>query len=705
MSNAGPGNLPIFDNRSVLQPQKVASGAEGTENVAQLFGNVAKAGVEIVGQQLEAESKANLYMQGSLIGQALTDYELSLKADPDPKKGAVHLQTLKNSLNISLNEAKVNNHDRGELRKQIAQSVTAADKSLGIMTIEQAKKSAQLNWAARFPDSLKNIAANLMSDPKEAQRLISNNQFLLAEMFRRNDLTKSEYEKYNKVMEEVVDRGASIISRGGELGITAAEFHQAGAFFAGDNKNIPGGAPIDVNTRLMYGHLKSEMDFKTAQAGLYDGNRDPGAIMFALVKATDDQFVKFIKTADGVSRAKGMIDSGHPIGGMEQRVEYLNSRKADTLTDEETAERNMLSKWLSDLKNNYIGTIQGTPAGQEINSEYLGQLATIRDSFGLDPNQAQQMEREATNAYRTNLVNLGRAQGISQDIIQPFDAQSLAEMQSFFNPGTDAAKAINRLQALTPENAAYMAYGMKNPNEKQTYLIASVLGDDKRGLAQQLIVANQKGHDFTPLNFGKGGNINEQKLKAKVISQLGGITTYLGHQSGSADSISGVYDATMNMVKFLALSNGDLNLDNVKSYINDAITTVSSAYKIEKGSFYSFNVARQPMSKQDSLSVASYVRDQAMKHYGEGMSKESLALSLDSNPLHVSMDESGMVNVTDSSGAVRWQEVYTETLLGAARLEYRASQQTLDQRKADFPIYGGNPVIQRPSYTGARKEG
>ena len=245
---------------------------------------------------------------------------------------------------------------------------------------------------------------------------------------------------------------------------------------------------------------------------------------------------------------------------------------------------------------------------------------------------------------------------------------------------------------------------MEKPNQQQALMIASAIPNDKTGNVQRLIYANQKNMDYSALDFEKA-TITETKLKAKVATELSDVMTYLGHQQRSGDSSTGVYDATLNMVKYLALANGDIRLDNVNDYIKEAVDTVSKAYKIEHGSFYSFNTSRQNINNQDALALANYMREQATQYYGKNTSPEELMLAMDRNPFYVTMDESGMVNVVDSLGQIRWQEPFTSTLMGAARANGRAtSRQIEENRKMKSPVYAGGLVTPGSVFTGNLNE-
>lgn len=689
--------LPIFDERSILKPQQVASGAKGAEDVSQLFGAVGKEGVKIAGNALEAESKAHLYMQSSLTAKATNDYELSLKKDPNPKAGAIHLKTLGNIFGDILKNSTLNNEDRLTLQKKMDNDMTSASKALGVMEIEQAKKSAQLNFAQQFPDDMRGISKALFQDPKEAQKLINNTQGLLEGMFRRNELSEKQWQHYNKLVEGVVDRASSLIARGDALDLDAEAIHTYGAFL-GDMKDMPGGAPINVESRLLYSHYKSETDYKSSLAELYKGKPDAGAIIYALNDMTDTQFTTFLKTGDGIAIAKGKIDSAQPIGVLEQRVKYLREKSA-TLTEEETGELNKTNMFLADLKNDFRGTIQDTPQGQAITAEYMSKVNIARDSVWLGQGERDQMEKKAANEYMSDVINYGRAIGAPSDIVQPFDAATIAAQQSYFNPGADAKTAINKMKDLSAENGAYLAYGMKKPNQQQVMLMANIIGDDKQGLMRQMVYANQNNTDFSVLNYDKS-NITESKLKAKIVSQLSDVNNFLGHQPQGSKAIEGVYDAALNMVKYLAVANGDLTLKNSGSYINDAIATVKGAYKFESGSFYSFNTARQPMSSSDANAIAGYAREQAINRMRGDASEEQIMEAVDRNPLFVSMDESGEVNVIDSEGEVRWKQPYTEVLLGNARLEKTVTTREIHENRAKYPAYvGGIPSMSAP-FTG-----
>ena len=109
--------LPIFDETPILKPQAVSSGAQGFTQLAQLFGEVAKTGTEIAGRALESESRAHLYNATATAQQIKNDYELSLKANPDPIAGEVALQAMGDSLTDLTKNSYVNKADRMLLQK------------------------------------------------------------------------------------------------------------------------------------------------------------------------------------------------------------------------------------------------------------------------------------------------------------------------------------------------------------------------------------------------------------------------------------------------------------------------------------------------------------------------------------------------------------------------------------------------------------
>jgi hypothetical protein len=674
-------NLPIFDEAPILQAQKVSSGAEGMDNVARLFGEVTKVGVGIVGNNLEAESKAHLYQANRQAQQIKQDYELSLKANPDPIAGQIALRTMNESLGELSKNAYVNRSDRGLLQKQIDQDLLASEKDLGLLTIDQANKAEQMLFAEGFPDQLNMIAGNLFGNPELAQQQITGVQDLMKGMFQRGTIPLKTYERYSSIIEKNVDRVSAIVNRGSELDLTAEDFHKIVPFIGA--KDVPGGAPINVATRATYAHLKTETNFGDTIAQLYKGQPNYANVAFAVSEMSDDQFFKFLETADGVSQAKAYINAGHAYGGIEERVNYLNHRKGATLTEKESAERDMLSLFLTNMNDDYLGTMQGTPQGQQISSSYMAELNRVRESYTNDPLRMQQEEIRATNEYRADLINYGRAIGVPSNVIKPFDAATVASAQGAFNNGADPVLAISTLKTLSPVNAAYLASSMEKPNQQQAMMIVSALPNDKTGASQRMIYANQKGMDYSALNFEKG-NITKAKLNAKVATKLEPVLGYLGKQQRSGDSSTGVYDATLNYVKYLAVTNGDLQLENVDNYINEAVQTVGKAYRIENGNFYSFNTSRQPIASADAHALAGYVREEAWKQMGKGLSAEKLALAGDLNPLFVTMDESGMVNAVDTQGVIVWQQPYTETLLDAARGDARRIDRLVADKKRKF---------------------
>lgn len=670
--------LPIFGD-DILTPRSVASTAKGIDDATQVF-NQGLALAHDVGKMVnQDESSAMLYAQSSTVAEAKQDFLLATKKNPDPTAVSNAYKLYEAKTKALYQSSPLTTKDAHILRKQIDDDSLDAQRVAAVNNLEQARLQQQISLSDNFSKSLSQISTNFFTNPDLAYEQAKNTQGMLNSFVKNGTISVEAYQKYNDLINRVVSRNQSLLSRFPQL--DARGYHTMTAFTQPPTPTDGSTAPRLGVTADLHNSLNSDMNYHDAVALAQQGKIDNGVLFYAVSKMTDDQYNKFLLSLDGIADAQGQINSDHPYGVLQNRYDYLSSAKGDNLTVKEQAERDQIGYFINGLKQDYLGTMKRTPHGQEIDKEYLdSQAAIMVQPTNLETKQEQLAAN--TNQYVNKMVNYGHAMGIPSELIKPFPKQMVQTVENGFVVGADPNVVLTPVRGMSKTNAAFLAASLNNPIQAETILTSSLLqGKDNTGMSSIFVEANQKGQDFSALVMDKD-TVTEKDLRGRIYSQLSSTLNYLSTQSGGASRVAGMIDMVENTAKYLALQNGDFKLKNYKDYIAKAANAIEQAYPIKTGPNYTFNLNQADMSDADAQSVASYMLETATNsQVKKGRSALEVSYDFNTAGAHVVMSPDGFVQVVDQYGTVYASEPYSSTLLDAAR---HVSGQRLEKNKKSY---------------------
>jgi len=681
--------LPIFESsEDTLQPQSVASSAQGSDALANMFEGLGQETAQVATQINNQQSNANLYAGSALAAQAKNDFLYKLRSNPDPNAADQAFQEYQGAIGGIYQSTPVNASDRVALGRLLNTDYQGGQLQYNKNAVKQSNLTASIAFHTQFPGAMQELGSNLIQNPDAAEANMQMIQENLGTAVRSGVITPTEYANYNTLMQTQMDRSHQLMSMfGNGSAPNAAQYHAL--------TGVPGQTP-DMNspqnqtTAQGFNYLNADFNKQDLTSALYTGQMTPALLTYAATKLPPEDYNEFLLSAGGVNQADALHNSGTGYAATQARIDYLNSQgRANNVV--ETAELNRLKQIQSGYKYDYLGTISSTPAGQQINQNYLNQVAAIKNT-PLQSDAMQQQLESANNERIAQLVNQGRALGVPADQIKPIDNTTAATLQNAFNVNQDTTPILNTAQSLNLTNAAYAANSLKQSNQQQAMYTASLAkSTDKTGFSQTFIVANQNGQNYSQIIFPKGES--NKTLTAEIQTAIQPQLEYLSKQPDSANQTSGLLQASVNAVKYQAYQSGDMNLANKKQYIQQVQNYLSEAYDVNKGTNYQFNNTQTPMSPQDAQALANYASNQALDKITNGMSDAQREKAIDNNPLFVTISPDNNVNVIDQHGNIYWQQPFTSSMLGNAKAQHNARIEETKQQLNFAPVYtGGIPT-------------
>lgn len=660
-------------DQPILEPVDVSSTARGSEALAAAAAEIGIAtmkGATSIATELSAVNLLNASVE---LQDAKYAADINMRKNPDP---AMVDQIRKNHVdNVTaiIKSNPVNRGDRKSLTKLANDDLNSVNYTAQTHNIAQYNLRNAMKLATEFPQTLQNIAEKLITDPQAADILMDATNKTIETAVMSGAISSEQGARYFQTLGQVIDRHSRLLNMMGDEHATAADYHAANAFSGNEHD---ANSPSYENSSSYKMSLNSDTNYQDAIAGLYRGDVN----MLAVIDMTDEQYQKFLLTMEGISSAKGNINSGMPHGVIEQRMNYLDKSKSGTLTVAEEGERNMYGKFINDLKDNYIGTMSRTPQGADIVDRFRNRAAAINGE-AVSSDEKNEDFQEAYMGMVSEFLNLGKAQGIPDDIIKPVPAQNVATAQNSFALNADTSLALTELMRLNTLQGTFLAASLEDPLQQQTLYAVNLLRDTPSNkLSSLLISANQSGRDYSQLKFGSQGE-SDVNIRATLASKLSKQMDYITKNGGDASSF---LKMATNAVKYMGVTNNDFTLSNMNDYINKLSVGLGSAYNIKSGANYQFNTTEMGnISSGDAAALANYVTGQAYKYLGDGISEEKLVAAIDANPVTISYTPSGNIVARDQFGVARYSEPYTHTLLDAAKARQK---KVIKEAKQDIPI-------------------
>jgi hypothetical protein len=677
--------LPILENEPILRDQGIHSEAQGLEHISQTLGGVSQQ-LFHTAKTLAADQSSSMY----LLSREQMDHEVSqakaqMYANPGAS-GAIARAT-KEKLGMIEQASVVNHKNRGELKAYQSSYGDSLDLEATRNQVETSRMVGRMTFLSSFDNTLKAYQEQLLKDP-ENETLSDNIHNSIQGLVASRVLTPVEGAHAIKAMHAVTDNVHSF-HKIANSATTAREANTAHASLLPQDVVDNAHLPIDENTAHLYHDGNNEVSIQKSygNAALH---KPPSFEDWQALKRPAEK-AKYQALWQGSSDAKGLVDSHPPFPEIAKRLNDLKN-KGSNLSNTERGEKSYLDNYIKRLQGgDYLSIMAESPGGSSIIRDFV-QSESAAQNFK-DPETGEMSgygQAQVTDAYNNMIsqsVQLGFAQHIPSQYIQPIPENKVMNVQSSFTAGGDPSLALGELKQLHPENRPYLAYAMKKADQKEVMLANGYMSDDKNQDFQADLINFSKltPADYSQLHIGKEG-MSEANMKMRVEPFIKDIVNFKSRlpQEGIGpsplDEAEGVRKMTRNYVAGKSIANADIQMHGFNDYMNGFNQNMKKAYDLVKGSDYAFNSKDIPLSKDDAFALAEHMKNMTIKY--RGLSKSDLS----GYPLYVTASPKGMVYVMSPNNTVLLARPFEPSLLDHALHEHQEANKPKAKGKMNQPL-------------------
>lgn len=652
------------NNSPLIRMQNVPSGAEGEQALSEVFGKIGKASIEKSIDINNEMSNASLYQTSNQLYRLQQLSEVEISQNPEQAQSLV--QVAKQTANRIMSQAPLNSGDRQKLDHMAEKQITDIELKGTKASIQLAKTQSLISFSTQWPEKLQQIQDS-WKDEKSIEYNVNNAKKLIDDALKSQLITPHQYSAYVDSLHASLKSAEDVHAMyQDEDSHTARNYHKATAKIHSTSTMHKVGLPIEESTDYLYADRVNQFDKGDVSAAIVNGT----PLNFQLIASLPDHQRQEIRMEmEAVNHVKAIIDSGGSYQELEMLHEQLNA-KGTTLNSAQRAQKQYLDNVFEKYKNNkFLSQISQTPLGSQITNDHHLNIKAIESNPSLDDNQKMLAIRQYDNQFVGQAIAAGLATQTPTNLIQPIRDSEIAKAQSAFEFGSDPSNLINTIDYYDKDKRVYLAKGLEKPIQREVAMTVGMMeGSTNHAKRMDLIAANQKGIDWSPLSVKDG--TNEPKVRSQVTSNrdIKRVNDYISRID--TDRSSSLIEMTTNAVRYDGMKNRDYKLDNYRSYIDDWGKEYAKSYDIKSGSYYQFNKKQIPgLNDHEWELLASYARDmgyETMKS-APGRSNVDFRQSIDQNPLYVTVTPDNFIVAMDQYNNTVYSHYYDPRMLSVAK--------------------------------------
>jgi len=671
--------IPTLNDESpVLNTVKINSTAEGYEAFAKTLGQLASTATDTA-TEIEKDESNTMYINSvANVEQLKTTARMRMLEHPDQAPKIAEQND--DALDIIKKNAFVNNKDRSRLNAYISGASDDVALEATKTEVEQRQLEAATTHYTNWPDQLKAYAAANINDHTKAEQLKESMISSLRGLVMARVITPYQMASGLKDMDAAVSVAQDHYAVYGNPDATAKDYHTVAAspFNEGKDKTT---APINESTQWLIDSHNNDLSFQGVRSDIYN-HRFPNPMAFDKLEPAQRQ--QAIQEIHGMQSADGLINSGEPFPVLEHIYNSLDN-KSDVLSYHDHALKVGLGNYINQLKNgNYLDVMAQTPKGDAIMKKFVMQNAAIKNTMVYSPAGRDQAYLQNKNDLVNNSISLGHGTHTPEQYIQPIPQTDVAIAENSFIKGNDPKNALAILGQYTPQNKAYVANAMRNPDHKLImqalafapskikpqdqldFIAANQTGETKEG------TPNEKGRVYDKLADDKRAHDAVVNIASKLDTQMRYLDQTYGTEAAKPLQDS-MIRTSLNYVKYQAQKDNKLLQSGSWSpYIDNATQIYSQSFAPMTGLNYSINRQQLPlpMSKAQLDVVAYYVTNEGYKKIKSGRSDTEYLSATDRNPLRMVLSATNQFQAIDGSGQIVFSTPITEKLVPYAQKIY-----------------------------------
>lgn len=661
--------LPQFSqDEPVINTVNLPTATPGDDQMSARFGQAAKLAATAASKIGDEESNLNLLKQTSLLNEAKNSTLLQMSQNPNSNAIATIQKGYQQQQQAIINNSNLNVQDKQKLlivAQAHAQSIATTAQRYNQI---EAKRTNELEVAQSLQSSIQELQNN-RSGNAESQVIVNAYTKSNDDALKNGLITLTQHQNNAKLLQATLDRHQTILDLTQNQGGSAIDYHAAHSF-SGPNQSIgTGQVPLAYHAQFKLDQLSTDTNFKDAMSALYQGVVKQSAVNVM----SNDELHKYGQAAEGVSQAKGLINSGTSWNIISANINSLN-QASQSLNNQQVAKLNVLKNWQNAINKNYLQAYGMTPKGRQVMQNFSQQRESIANS-SLSPQQKQSQFNQLLNSTITQAIHYGKATNIPAEKIKPVPPEIEGPIQNMFSSGGDVKSGLETLDGLDTQNITFAANQMATPAQQEIIHAAGLLKNTAyAGMSGAFITANQVGNDYSQLKSENSqGKLTTQAFQSNLDAEMDSNATmkairqHLSISPGGSLRVPALRKSVENYVKYLAMQHNDYSGDHLQDYVNKATQMVGAAYQITTGSNFSFVDGELGLTLPQSKALAAYMTNKATEAIlVNTASKGQAEANLDMNHLRITNTPDGQLLITDANGNAAYKEPVTQSLIGTA---------------------------------------
>lgn len=692
-----------------FNPPTPRSESVGKENLARVLGGIADRAIAKSSDYAAEASKTNLLQTNSMLKDIEANSKLEMLKSPG------HAEAIAKNAEQTTDKLKstavLNRADRLSLDLATKDTVrglnfNAAEKSISITN--QAAKYATLS---AFGNTLQSIREDIFKNPEHAQVLIEAQYASLAGQVKSGIITAVEGANLHKQLEKQVELTEHLIGGLREGVLDASDVNM---YHAASPSSVPmsnAHLPITHDTQFHADHYHDYLTNDDIKSKWAQG---------IAVSTIDLTSVKKIDTLEhlfhygaGAMRANGDLMAVKSWPELKNKLALLTKTKRLNTWDE--GYRDRLNNFFSEVESpgGYEKYIDSTPEGARAAIEFSDRNSVINSSsdFGTPEKTAAVKTQQHVDSLN-DWVRRRNAIGIGADwpdnMRQPIPLGYLNHVDDGFKKGGDVNAAIANIQVFDKKNRVYILnHFKKNPRKALTvYEIGNLGNTADEGFLEDLFESQQVGNlgdkegrkdsqdKFLQLAKGNESDrsaYSDEKLAARISTNIPNIRSYLSKQPGSGELLSAKIDQALRYIKHVAANNNDYTFEHLNDYIKTYSNNMEKAYGVMTGFNFVTNSQDIPLDQESTQVLASHslnvVKDKLLEYKSPAevetifANRPPILVSSPGGRLSVVFPDGS--NVPDKNGNPAYSHLYTEGVWRHAEHDNQVLQTESEQRARD----------------------
>lgn len=685
------------NDQPILEGTQVASKAQGLSMMSELFGKTSQMVAETAAKINVSHSNSTLMNANAQINSVITDAKIKMMQRPHQAEEIK--QDVKNSLNI-IGDIPLTDKDRAQFDNLKNRTFNSISLDAAKISINQNKKNNSVNFWESFKENMSQHSELLNSgDFKNADNISKNILSTAKSAVLEGLITEGAYENINKTIIAQNQRIHDIHSLIGKDDVSAKDQHIANLDPMSSHDLNTANLSANHITHAITNHHLTKMTNQDLDVAINNLNFNP-QVMSSLANLNKTDFAKKSQMILGARIAHGTLNSNPSFIEVSNRTEELSNKS--NITSKEQAELNVYKNYMNDLKSGaFWDVMSNSTLGAQAVNKYNSELAIANnyDSYALNPEEAanhkEMMIAEANNNFIDKGVSIAEGSHMDPMLINPIPENIANKAQNSFSVEGNPAELISTISKLKKRNRAYLAKQMKSPIQQQV-VHAIGLGSDNNmspSFSSAFISANKDITDYSAL---KGeGKTSDATLMTQIQSNTSDIMNYFSLFGGeqAASNISSFSKSALNYVKYRALQNGDLAIENADKYISEFSQEIHHSYDMSERRFGTFNNSQIDLSTAQQDILQNYVYTEAQKNFmGHQEGDLNFEASLSKMDINVVIDSTNHVLAIDDSGNVLFNAPYSDGLMASA-MHHNSPITMTEKEKQELELYTRNQAL------------